>query len=162
MTSRDVRRMEPRDYPTILELNAANVEFLSPLTLDRLTWIHALAAESLVGVIGDEVVAYAVIIAPDTAYDSANYAWFEERYEDFLYLDRLVVAAPFRGQGWGALLHQYLAELAQLHQRVVCEVNHEPPNLVSLNFHQRLGFVVIDYLAHRSGLVTAMLSRELR
>jgi len=37
MTSRDVRRMEPRDYPTILELNAANVEFLSPLTLDRLT-----------------------------------------------------------------------------------------------------------------------------
>ncbi len=39
------------------------------------------------------------------SYDSVNYRWFAERYERFLYVDRVVVAAAQHGRGFG--LAQY-------------------------------------------------------
>jgi predicted GNAT superfamily acetyltransferase len=91
-----LREATRADWPALLAVNAASVRELSPLDEQRLRYILALAHRSLVVERAGEVVGFAVAIAPGTEYDSRNYGWFGERYERFLYLDRIAVAAPLR------------------------------------------------------------------
>ena len=88
----------PDHFPAILELNAASVQFLSPLDPKRLAWLHALAAYRRVVMRGDEVIAFMLAFAPGSVYDSINYQWFASRFSDFLYVDRIVVSAKARSQ----------------------------------------------------------------
>jgi predicted GNAT superfamily acetyltransferase len=75
-------------------------------------------------------------------YDNVNFLWFRARYENFIYVDRIVVDAAFRGQGAARALYEDLFELARSRQQslIVCEVNADPPNPTSEIFHKRLGF----------------------
>jgi predicted GNAT superfamily acetyltransferase len=75
-------------------------------------------------------------------YDSPNYRWFEERFEKFAYVDRIVVAASARGRGLARKLYEdfFQASNARGHTRVGCEVNYDPPNPESDAFHARMGF----------------------
>jgi uncharacterized protein len=75
-------------------------------------------------------------------YENINFLWFRARYEYFIYVDRIVVHAAFRGQGVARALYEDLFELArsQSQSLIVCEVNSDPPNPASDLFHKRLGF----------------------
>lgn len=97
---------------------------------------------------------YALAIDTDAfilAYDqsprevSINYDWFKARYDSFLYIDRVVIAASAQGRGLGRRLYQHLIDLGRAagFARIVCEVNSDPPNPVSLTFHDRLGFTPV-------------------
>lgn len=81
----------------------------------------------------------------DADYDSANFLWFRQRFARFVYVDRVVVAAAARGQGLAGALYARLLEQARAagHDRIVCEVNSDPPNPASDAFHARLGFVPV-------------------
>jgi predicted GNAT superfamily acetyltransferase len=59
-----------------------------------------------------------------------------------VYVDRIVVAPSMRGHGYARRLYGDLFERASLagHDRVVCEVNANPPNPASDAFHARLAF----------------------
>jgi predicted GNAT superfamily acetyltransferase len=85
-----LREVTAADRPQLLALNHASVRELSELDEQRLDYILSLAFRSVVVEHHGEVVAFAVAVAPGASYDSANYAWFGERFERFLYLDRIV------------------------------------------------------------------------
>jgi len=76
---------------------------------------------------------------------SPNFLWFGARYPRFVYVDRIVVASSARGRGCARRLYrdlfQHAAEAG--HERVVCEVNSNPPNPASDAFHAALGFVEV-------------------
>ena len=76
------------------------------------------------------------------SYDNVNFLWFRTRYENFFYVDRIVVDAAFRGQGVARALYEDLFEVARSQRQslIVCEVNADPPNPASDIFHKRLGF----------------------
>jgi predicted GNAT superfamily acetyltransferase len=78
-------------------------------------------------------------------YDSPNFLWFRPRYPRFVYVDRIVVASTARGRGYARRLYDDLFEqaIATRHDRVVCEVNSNPPNPASDAFHAALGFVEV-------------------
>ena len=78
-------------------------------------------------------------------YDSPNFLWFRARYPRFVYVDRIVVASSARGRGHARRLYDDLFKqaIAAGHDRVVCEVNRQPPNPASDAFHAALGFVEI-------------------
>jgi predicted GNAT superfamily acetyltransferase len=63
-------------------------------------------------------------------------------FKQFVYIDRIIVAESARGLGFARLLYEDLfAETMQSgHNRVVCEVNIEPPNPASVAFHASMGF----------------------
>ena len=86
----------------------------------------------------------ALLIAFDQAslYDGANYLWFRERYRDFLYIDRVIVAQSHRRSGMGRALYAEAFNYARKvgHARIACEVNLSPPNPASESFHAELGF----------------------
>lgn len=61
-------------------------------------------------------------------YGSPNFIWFKHKYDRFVYVDRIVVAASARGRGIARHLYQQLFEVARRdgHGRVACEVNITP------------------------------------
>lgn len=75
-------------------------------------------------------------------YGSPNFIWFKQKYDRFVYVDRIVVAESARGRGTARHLYQQLFEVARRdgHVRVVCEVNSDPPNPGSDAFHAHMGF----------------------
>lgn len=132
-------------FDDILALNAASVQVLSPLTAQRLQQLHAVAAYHKAVVEDGRVVAFLLGFAPGADYDSVNYRWFDARHDDFLYVDRIVVAASHRAHGLGALLYQdfFAAARERGLAQVVCEFDIEPPNPASAAFHRRFGFVEV-------------------
>jgi len=152
------------DQAAVLALNAASVEALSPLDGTHLEALAARAARYDVVEVDGEVAAFVLVFAPGADYNSDNYRWFDERYTDFCYLDRIVVGERWRRRGIGRLVYDAIEAFSTPHGRLTCEVNAEPPNHASLAFHAARGYVEVGRLTHadpRGGKTTAMLSKEL-
>lgn len=134
----------------LLALNNAHARELSWLEPARLR--HLVEQAFLARRIGD---AEAFLLAFDQGadYDSPNFLWFRDRYRRFVYVDRIVTATAARGRGHARRLYEDLfAEAARVgHDRVVCEVNAEPPNPASDAFHAALGFVEVGRAAIHGG-----------
>jgi uncharacterized protein len=157
-----LRELRRADWSAVLALNLASVRELSALDEQRLEWISSLAHHSLAVESEGELVAFALAIAPDTPYDSQNYRWFGSRFERFLYLDRIVVAAPFRRRGIGMRLYDDMEARAEPSDRMVCDVNILPPNQASLSFHTAREYREVGRLAHGPEKIVALLSKELQ
>ena len=154
-----------RDFEAILVLNAESVHFLSPLDMARLATLHERASLHLVGEVDGQVAAFLLAFREGADYDSVNYRWFAERYQHFLYIDRIVIGAGFRGCGLGTGLYRKVFGFARRTgvALVTCEIDRDPPNLVSEQFHLRFGFAeigrhaLIIYLLHQPVLVLLLM-----
>ena len=156
-----LREITRADWPTVLELNAASVRELSELDEQRLESLLSWAQRGLVVEHERAIVAFALAIAPGTPYDSENYRWFATRFERFLYLDRIAVSDAMRRRGIGGRLYDAMEETAAAFERMVCEVNFQPPNEASLAFHTSRGYIEVGRLEHPGGKVVALLTKEL-
>jgi len=132
----------PDDHAAVLALNNAHAVELSWLAPERLAALlrqafHARRVGALDG--------FLLAFDQRADYDSPNFLWFRERYPGFVYVDRVVIAHRARGRGLARRLYEDLfgRAIAAGHERVVCEVNREPPNPRSDAFHAALGFVEV-------------------
>jgi predicted GNAT superfamily acetyltransferase len=164
-----LRDARPRDFARILALNAASVQFLSPLTAQRLALLHGQSAyHRVVEAVSDgDAGAFLLAFREGSAYDSVNYRWFAQRYERFLYIDRIVVGASLRGQGVGRRMYEDLFAFARETgaQRVALEFDIDPPNEASRRFHANYAFVevgsqAVDYADKRVSMQVAELTGE--
>jgi predicted GNAT superfamily acetyltransferase len=141
------------DGAALLALNNAHAVELSWLEPERLA--HLVAEAFVARRVG---VADALLLTFDQAadYDSPNFVWFRERYPAFVYVDRVVVADGARGRGLARRLYDdlFAAAKAAGHERIVCEVNADPPNPASDRFHAALGFVPVGTAAIHDGKKT--------
>jgi uncharacterized protein len=153
--------MSDADADAVLRLNDESVAMLSPLDADRLSLLRTIAEHALVCESDGELAGFALAFGPGTAYDSINYAWHGERFDDFLYLDRVAVSTAFRRRGIASLLYDEMESCAAQHGRMLCEVNHDPPNEPSLAFHRARGYREIGHLTQPDGYVTVMLEKPL-
>lgn len=156
-----IRPISDRDVEDVLALNEESVWALSPLDETGLAQLRADAACVLVSEVGDDIAGFAVAYAPGTSYASINYAWHTERFDDFLYLDRIAVSKAHRRQGIATALYDEIEQRATPHGRMVCEVNSDPPNVESLAFHKRRGYREIGHLTQYDGRETVMLEKLL-
>ena len=123
----------------LLALNNEHARELSWLEPERLQ--HLVEQAFLVRRIGN-LDAFLLTFDQNAQYDSPNFLWFRSRYPRFVYIDRIVVASSARGRGLARRLYDDLFRQAfeAGHDRVVCEVNRQPPNPASDAFHAALGF----------------------
>lgn len=148
------------DEAWVHALNKAHEVELSPLTPGQMTAHLANATYARQAEGG------AMLIAFDQSadYDSPNFIWHRDRFARFLYVDRIAVADTHRRRGLAAALYADLFAFAAARgdERVVCEVNSDPPNPASDAFHAALGFEVVGeaFLADR-GKTVRYLAREL-
>lgn len=159
-----IREMQPGDHAAVLALNNAAVPAVNPHDEDSFAELIAIADKNWVvadadGTIGGLLVAF----APGAGYESANYTWLSERYDDFRYVDRIVIAPSHKRQGLGARLYAELAAhgMSVGAARLLCEVNVEPANPQSLAFHADNGWVPIEDREHGPGKVVRYLQRLL-
>ena len=142
-----VRNIEIADLPRVLEINNANTPGVSELTFTELETdlensLHALAIDNEQG----EVCAFCITFDPGAPDAGANHRWFSERYESFVYLDRIAIDSNHQNHGLGAKLYQAVEQKmlqSAEHSMLCCEVNLEPPNPGSLRFHKRIGFTEV-------------------
>jgi predicted GNAT superfamily acetyltransferase len=141
------------DLARLLALNNAHAAELSWLAPERLAQLidRAFLARAFA-----DAEAFLLAFDQDTDYDSPNFLWFRARYNRFVYIDRIVVAPGARGRGHARRLYDDLFEKAKGagHERVVCEVNTQPPNPGSDAFHAALGFLEVGTASIHDGAKT--------
>lgn len=134
-------------HARILRMNAEFVHWLAPLDEEGLTDLLALAHYTKQIGEGDGVL---IGYAHDVDYDHKNLQWLRARYEQFYYIDRVIIAAEAHGRGYGRKLYADFEAEARRRglPRLVCEVNTKPNNPGSHKFHESLGFTAladVDY-----------------
>jgi predicted GNAT superfamily acetyltransferase len=133
------------DFPEVLALNEESVKYLSPLSSSQLASLHRQSAFHRVVEVEGRVIAFILALPQGADYDSVNYQWFEKRYAEFLYVDRVVVSLDAHGNGAGSILYRQLFEYASRRRipLLACEFDVEPPNPASERFHAKFGFVEV-------------------
>ena len=147
--------------PELLALNNAHAAELSFLSRQRFA---TLIGEAFIACRVSQNDALLLTFDQSADYDSPNFLWFRERLKRFVYVDRIVVGPEARGPGLARKLYEHLFERARAggQQRIVCEVNTDPPNPASDAFHASLGFTEIGSALLSNGKTVRYFSRELR
>ena len=157
----DIRPISDDDVDAVLRLNHQSVWALSALDAESLATYRGNAAHALVCEVEGVVAAFAIAYTPGAAYDSINYRWQAERFDDFVYLDRIAVDPGFRRRGIAGALYDVVEHAAEPHGRMVCEVYSDPPNEGSLAFHAARGYREIGHLLQANGQECVMLEKPL-
>ena len=144
-----------------LSADAALADALLALNNAHAVELSLLDAASLERMVGEafaarrvgQADALLITFDQDAAYDSPNFLWFQDRFERFVYVDRVVTAAAARGRGLAGSLYRDLIDQARAagHQLIVCEVNSDPPNPGSDAFHAKFGFEPVGEAALPNG-----------
>jgi len=151
------------DYPSIVELNDAEVRHTSPMDIGRLRELDQLASYHKVVVVEGKIAAFLLAMAENSSYKNENYEWFSFRYNKFLYVDRIVVGARFAGLGIGSKLYRDIFQYARSRNTpaITCEYNLVPPNEPSRLFHDKFGFSEVgsQWLANNTKKVSLQAAR---
>jgi predicted GNAT superfamily acetyltransferase len=158
----DIRPLHANDLPACLTLNNDAIPAVSEATAEKMEMLVASSLVSLVAEHEGAVVGFCVNFGPGADYHSVNYRWFCDRYDDFAYLDRIVVSPDARNLGIGAALYAAVEEHIAGTPWLFCEVNLRPRNDGSLRFHERLGFVEVGQQETDYGILVSMLAKDLR
>lgn len=157
-----LRPITPDDHRFVLDLNEEHVELLAPMDQARLDDLLEWADIAAIIEHDGAPAGFVLTMASGTSYDSPNYRWFADRYPDFYYLDRVVLAERARRAGLGGRAYAEIEERAADLSPVMClEVNLEPPNEPSLAFHARRGYTEVGR-ADAGGHVVSLLVKALR
>lgn len=156
-----IRDATAGDFVQILRLNEESVHFLSPLTSALLEALHREAAYHRVIEQDGIIAGFLLAFREGTGYDSSNYVWFSGQFDQFLYIDRIVVSKNFQGQGIGNMLYGDIFEFARNSgvARITCEFDIDPPNHASRRFHERFGFSEVGTRSY--GEVTKLVSLQM-
>jgi len=133
---------DPAIRAAILRLNEYNVRETSPLDADKL---GRMIIAARVATMVEPGIAFLLAFDQSADYDGWNFIWFRERFDTFLYVDRIIVGEDHRRLRLGRLLYDDLFRRARHlgHQRIACEVNVRPPNPASDAFHASVGFAEV-------------------
>lgn len=153
------------DLPDVHAVNEAEVPAVGHETAEDLGHI---AAQSVIALVAEEagaIAGFALALAPGADYDSGNYLWFGERYDDFVYLDRIAIAPAFQRRGLGRAIYaeveRLAAERCPAATHFTLEVNLRPRNDTSLAFHAALGFVEVGQRETDYGALVSLMARPL-
>jgi predicted GNAT superfamily acetyltransferase len=139
-----LRDAAPADLARINVLNEAALPWVSPFSVTQFAPFIEAAPYFRVVVVDDKIAGFLLALDPRSTYDSDNFRWFCERYDDFIYIDRVVVTEAWTARGVGTLLYADVERFAAARApRLACEVNLRPRNSRSLAFHRKRGFVEV-------------------
>ncbi len=129
-------------FEEILRINEELVHFLSPLDIVKLREMNKELLLHKVVVEEENVLGFLMVFGKDADYDNENYIWFNERMENFMYIDRIVIPDEHQGKGIGKLFYEFVFGFgkAKGYDFITCEIDINPPNKVSLDFHKKMGF----------------------
>ncbi|MEO5561473.1 MAG: GNAT family N-acetyltransferase [Dokdonella sp.] len=136
-----IRDVQPHELDSVLALNNAAGSTILPLDAVALRALYDEASYFRLAEIDGHIAGFLPAMREDANYGSPNFLWFRERYPAFVYIDRIVIAKPYRGLGLGRVFYADVNSYAETRvPELACEVFLEPRDDVSLLFHGTWGF----------------------
>ena len=150
------------DLRRVHDINQENVPAVGSETFEDFTQIFEVCSINLVAFDTDSntVCGFCMCMPPGTSYDSPNYLFFIDHYDNFVYLDRVAITANHRSKGIGPLLYREV-ERRTTAPFFTLEVNVKPLNEGSLRFHEREGFEEVARLETRPGKIVSLMVKSL-
>ena len=146
------------DASSVWIINEQGLPGTGKVTVEEISHLIDISDVSLGVFEHDKMVGFVICLSPNLDYGSLNYAWFNENYDEFLYVDRIAVATGHRNNGIGSFIYQKLIDISEQKQiPITAEVNLEPPNPGSMRFHHRFDFSEVGVLNHLDKSVTMFL-----
>jgi predicted GNAT superfamily acetyltransferase len=157
---RDVREHE---LDLVLALNNAAGPGILPMDAGKLRFFWEHADYFRVAEKDGHLAGFLVALGQTAPHDSPNFLWFRERYPEFLYIDRIVIASTRRGAGVGRVFYGDVQSFAEVRvPRLCAEVFLEGSNHPALLFHGSFGFREVgQHVMPGPSLRAAMLVKEL-
>lgn len=153
------------DLAVVHAINQGEVPAVGSESFDDLGHI---ARESVVAVVAEvdgTVAGFCLALVPGADYDSGNYLWFSERYDDFVYLDRIAIPAAYQRRGLGRAMYAEVERRAAIvrpsAEWFTLEVNLRPRNDTSLAFHASLGFAEVGRRETEYGALVSLMAKPL-
>jgi predicted GNAT superfamily acetyltransferase len=136
-----IRDVLPHDLDSVLALNNAAGATILPLDAAGLRPLYQQASYFRLAEVDGHIAGFLPAMREDADYDSPNFRWFRERYSAFVYIDRIIIAKPYRGLGLGRVFYADVTSYAETRVPLLaCEVFLEPRDDVSVLFHGTYGF----------------------
>ena len=136
-----IRDVQQHDLDAVLSLNNASGPTILPLDMYRIRWFFDFADYFRVALVNDQLAGFLIALREKAEYESPNFIWFRERYPEFIYIDRIVLAQRFRGLGLGRLFYSDVQSYAEVRAPLLaCEVSLEPRDDTAVLFHGTFGF----------------------
>ena len=155
-----IRDLLATDLAVVEAINNASVPAVGEADDAKLARLLEQSVVALAATIDDDLVGFCIVLGPGADYGSVNYRWFAERYDDFVYLDRVAVDESARNRGVGAALYAEVERRASA-PWFLLEVNLRPRNDGSLRFHHRLGFAEVGQQETDYGVLVSLLAKPL-
>ena len=142
------------------EINEQGLPGTGKVSVEQMGELLQLSDLCIGAYIDEKLVGFVLCLYPKKGYSSQNYAWFNERYNQFIYVDRIAISTQHRDKKIGTELYEKVFELATEKQiPITAEVSLRPPNEGSDRFHLRHGFSSVGEF-HQSGKSVTMYIRE--
>jgi predicted GNAT superfamily acetyltransferase len=86
---------------------------------------------------------FVICLSPGTTCSSLNYAWFNSKYNDFIYVDRIAVLTDYRDEEIGSKLYEKVISYSQENSMpIASEVN--------------LGIEIIQYYIESNSYISVL------
>lgn len=161
----ELRPYRAEDLAVIHAINQAEVPAVGDETVEALGHIAEESAIAVVAEEGGTVAGFCLVLAPGADYGSGNYLWFSERYDDFVYLDRVAISPVFQRRGLGRTMYAEVERLSADRRptatHFTLEVNLRPRNDTSLAFHAALGFAEVGQRETDYGARVSLMAKSL-
>jgi uncharacterized protein len=154
------RDFTANDAAPLLRVNAGARPHVAALDGADLTRLRELGAIVLVANCAGEVAGYLIAFLDAAPYDGEEFRRFQRQLgRPFLYIDQVAVSSAFRMRGVARALYEAVATHPRVpaSTRRCCEVNIDPPNPGSLDFHLRMGFERTADMSVTDGRTVALL-----
>ena len=127
---------------SIYNLNQANTPEVGSLeSMQHLKQLIEFSSYNLLVLKENEIVGFIICMREGSAYWSENYKFFTKRLKKFIYVDRVAIDEQHRRAGLGqAIYEDILIQASHDSLPIALEVNTQPVNQPSLNFHEKMGF----------------------
>ena len=110
-------------------------------SIDHLKKLIELSAYNLLVLDDDEIVGFIICMREGSVYRSENYKFFVQKLKKFLYVDRVAIDEQYRRAGLGQAIYENIfIQAINNDLPIALEVNTQPVNQPSLNFHAKMGF----------------------
>jgi predicted GNAT superfamily acetyltransferase len=154
----ETRALTQNDVDSIWLINEQGLPGTGQVSEQEISDLLKLSTLSLGVFREEELLGFVICLSPGTTYGSLNYAWFNSKYNDFIYVDRIAVLTDYRDEGIGSKLYEKVISYSQENSiPVAAEVNLNPPNPGSMRFHNRFGFEEVGVFHHKEKSVTMLL-----
>src|SRR5699024_7072180 len=122
-----IRDVHEHDLDAVLALNNAASGGISPMDRTQLQHFYQIADYFRVAEMNGHVAGFLIALRENADARGVNFRWFKQRYERFVYIDRIVVANTYRRHGLGRVFYSDVQSFAEPRAPMLtCAVDLEP------------------------------------